>query len=363
MLGHELRNPLTPIVTALQLMDLQGGEAFRAERTMILRQVRHVVRLVDDLLDISRITRGEVSLKAERVEVAHVIASAIETTRSLFEQRTQTLTVSTPAAGLPVVVDPARLSQAVVNLLVNASKYTEAGGAISVIAGREGQDACIRVRDTGIGIEPEALPNVFHPFVQAKRSIDRSQGGLGIGLAIVRNLIERSGGSVSAHSAGIGSGSEFVIRLPIASGTEASLAATAPLPVPVPRSSKSWRVLVVDDDKDIAGGLAAVLQLMGCVTHVAHDGPSAIAAAENFGADLALLDIGLPGMDGYELARLFRRADATSAMRLVALTGYGQKNDVQQSLDAGFNEHVVKPIEIDTLREVLTRVSTRVADD
>jgi signal transduction histidine kinase len=363
MVSHELRNPLTPILTALQLMDLQGGEAFRAERTMISRQVRHVLRLVDDLLDISRITRGEVSLKAERVEVSHVIASAIETASPLFEQRAQTLMVSVPAAGLPVVVDPGRLSQAVVNVLVNASKYTEPGGRIALVAAREGREACIRVRDEGIGIEPEALPKVFDLFVQTKRSIDRSQGGLGIGLAIVRNLVERSGGSVSAHSNGSGTGSEFVIRLPIASGNEASLASREPSLVTGPATMKPCRVLVVDDNKDIADGLAAVLRNLGCVTHVVHDGPSALAAAGSFDADLALLDIGLPGMDGYELARHLRRAHATAAIRLVALTGYGQDSDKQRSLEAGFNEHVVKPIEFDTLRDVLTRVSARIPGD
>jgi CheY-like chemotaxis protein len=356
MLGHELRNPLTPIVTALNLMDLRGGEAFRAERTIISRQVHHMLRLVDDLLDISRITRGEVLLQKQRIEVAQPIASAIETASPLFEQRSQNLTISVPANGLPVVVDPGRLSQAVANLLTNASKYTERGGSIAVTAGREERLVCIRVRDTGIGIEPEMLPKVFDLFVQAKRSIDRSQGGLGIGLTIVRNLVELNGGSVSAHSAGIGSGSEFVIRLPIELGAEPSLASSESSLVTEPASMNRLRVLVVDDNEDIASTLAAMLEALGCVTQVAHDGPSAIAAAASFDADLGLIDIGLPVMDGYAVARHFRRTRATSAMRLVAVTGYGQARDKSRSTEAGFDEHIVKPVELDVIRDILTRV-------
>jgi PAS domain S-box-containing protein len=362
MLGHELRNPLTPILTALHLMDLHGGEAFRAERTMMSHQLRHVLRLVDDLLDISRITRGEVLLNKERVEISQVVASAVETVRPMLEQRSHVLTVSVPTKGLLVVADPGRLTQAVVNLLVNASKYTEPGGSIAVVAAREDRTVCIRVRDTGIGIESEVLAKVFDLFVQAKRSIARSQGGLGIGLTVVRNLVELSGGSVSAHSAGVGCGSEFVIRLPIEAAAEASPVATELPLARGPANVKPCRVLVVDDNVDITCALAAILENLGCVTQVAHDGPSAIAAAASFGPDLALLDIGLPEMDGYELARRLRRGDATATIRLVALTGYGQASDKQRALEAGFHEHVVKPIELDTLRDVLTRVDARHAD-
>jgi CheY-like chemotaxis protein len=330
---------------------------------MISRQVRHVLRLVDDLLDISRITRGEVSLNKERVEVSHVVTSAIETASDLFEQRSQTLTVSVPVSGLPIFVDPGRLAQAVVNLLVNASKYTAPGGRIALAAAREGPDACIRIRDEGVGIDPEILPKVFDLFVQSKRSIDRSQGGLGIGLTIVRNLVERNGGSVSAHSAGSGSGSEFVIRLPIASGTEVSRGSNEPPLVTRPAGMEPCRVLVVEDNMDVATALSGLLEVLGCITHVVHDGASALAAAASFKADLALLDIGLPEMDGYELARCLRRADATAGIRLVALTGYGQEGDKQRSIEAGFDEHFVKPIEFSTLRDVVTRVSARVPGD
>jgi signal transduction histidine kinase/CheY-like chemotaxis protein/GAF domain-containing protein len=356
MLGHELRNPLTPIVTALDLMNLQGGEAFREERTVISRQVRHMGRLVNDLLDISRITRGEVFLQKDRVEVAHVITNAIETARPLFEQRSQELTVAVPLDGLPVVADAGRLAQAIVNLLTNAAKYTEPGGSITIIATREDRQVCIRVRDTGIGIEREMLPKVFDLFVQATRSIDRSQGGLGLGLTIARNLIALNGGSVTAHSEGIAKGSEFVVRLPLASAVEPSLMASEPPSVADSQAGERLRVLVVDDNTDLALVLAKVLEILGCTTHVSHDGPSAIAAAASFDASLALVDIGLPVMDGYALARHFRQAGATATMRLVAVTGYGQPVDRQQSLAAGFDEHLVKPIEVDTLRDVLTRV-------
>jgi signal transduction histidine kinase/ActR/RegA family two-component response regulator/uncharacterized protein YigA (DUF484 family) len=355
MLGHELRNPLTPIVTALNLMDLAGDEAFRTERTIISRQVRHVVRLVDDLLDISRITRGAVSLQKARVEVAQAIASAIEAATPLFEQRAQYLSTSVPAQGLPVLVDPGRLGQAVANLLTNASKYTEPGGSISITAARDQQDVCIRVRDTGIGIEPDVLPKVFDLFSQAKSSLDRSEGGLGIGLAIVRSLVELNGGSVSAHSAGIGRGSEFVIRLPLDSSSDAALVNVESRPA-AKASVNQWRVLVVDDNRQIAHGLAAILDALGCVPRVAYDGPSAIGAVATFDADLALVDIGLPGLDGHALARHFRSTPATSAMRLVAVTGYGEASDKQRSLEAGFDEHIVKPIELDTLRGVLSRI-------
>jgi signal transduction histidine kinase/ActR/RegA family two-component response regulator/transcriptional regulator with GAF, ATPase, and Fis domain len=359
MLGHELRNPLTPIVTALDLMNLRGGEAFREERTIISHQVRHMGRLVDDLLDISRITRGAVLLQKERVEVADVIANAIEIASPLFERKSQKLTVSVPVCGLPVMVDPGRLAQAVANLLTNAAKYTEPGGSVTISVTRDDGQVCIRVTDTGIGIEPEDLPKVFDVFVQANRSIDRSQGGLGLGLTIVRKLVELNGGSVTAHSDGIGTGSEFVIRLPIESGPDHAQAAHARPLVVEPAGGYRHRVLVVDDNEEVAHVLAAVLETLGCVTHVCHDGPSAIAAAASFDAGLALLDIGLPVMDGYAVARHFRQAAVTAAMRLVAVTGYGQAGDNQRALAAGFDEHIVKPVEIDTLRGVLARVPRR----
>jgi signal transduction histidine kinase len=356
MLGHELRNPLTPIVTALDLMDLRGGEAFRGERTIISRQVRHMVRLVDDLLDIARVTRGKILLQKEPIEVAEAIASAIETTRPLFEQRAQQLTLSVPARGLRVVADRGRLSQAIANLLTNAAKYTEPRGRITVGAARQDGQVSIWVRDTGIGIDPEVLPTVFDLFVQSKRTLDRAQGGLGIGLTIARNLVELHDGAIAAHSDGIGQGSEFVIRLPALSGGEAGMDLDGDRPGE--GGAKPWRVLILDDNEEIADGLAALIEALGCITCVAYDGPSAIAAAERFVADLALIDIGLPVMDGYEVARQFRRAPATAHMRLVAVTGYGQSADERRSVEAGFDEHIVKPCGLDTLRDVLARIAS-----
>jgi signal transduction histidine kinase/ActR/RegA family two-component response regulator len=354
MLGHELRNPLTPILTALDLMELRGGEAFRRERSTITRQVRHVVRLVDDLLDVSRVTRGKIQLSRERVEVAQVVAAAVETASPLFEQQQQILKLEVPARGLPVLADIGRLSQAIANLLTNAAKYTEAGGTIVVSSAVENDQVCVRVRDSGIGIDPEILPTIFDLFVQAKKSIDRSQGGLGLGLTIVRSLVELHGGTVSGHSDGIGRGSEFVIRLPLGPAA-APLVVEEPFLVE-PTEGRRWRVLVVDDNTEIAEGLAATLAALGCETRVAFDGPSAITAADAFDPELALLDIGLPVMDGYELARRFRRAESTSAMRLVAVSGYGQKSDRQQSRKAGFDEHIVKPVGFDTIRDILARL-------
>jgi signal transduction histidine kinase/CheY-like chemotaxis protein/putative methionine-R-sulfoxide reductase with GAF domain len=357
MLGHELRNPLTPIVTALDLMNLRGGEAFRQERNLISQQVRHVVRLVDDLLDVSRVMRGKIQLQRELIEVAGPISTAVETASPLLEQRAQVLSLAVPAAGLPVHADRGRLSQAIANLLTNAAKYTEPRGAISLSAGLEDGRVCIRVSDTGIGIAPETLPTVFELFVQAAGSVARSQGGLGIGLTVVRNLIELHGGSVSAHSAGIGLGSEFVIRLPLAD--RAALGSSPAVEEPVLLSTphgRRRRVLLVDDNADIAQALAETVEALGCITRVAYDGPSAIAAAESFQPDLALLDIGLPVMDGYELARRLRRTVATSGVRLVAVTGYGQPSDRERSSEAGFDEHIVKPVGLDTLRDILARL-------
>jgi signal transduction histidine kinase/transcriptional regulator with GAF, ATPase, and Fis domain/ActR/RegA family two-component response regulator len=359
MLGHELRNPLAPIVTALDIMNLRGGEAFRAERTLVSRQVRHLVRLVDDLLDISRITRGKIQLSAEHIEVATVIAGAIEIATPLIEQRSHKLNVEVPPGGLPLLVDPGRLSQAVANLLTNAAKYTEPGGTITITAARDEREVCIRVKDTGIGIDAALLPKMFDLFMQAHTSIDRSQGGLGLGLTIARRLVELQGGSISGHSSGLGHGSEFVIRLPLHSGAEARPQEGEPSRAADPVSASRWRVLIVDDNTEIADILALSLGLLGCVTRVANDAPSAIAAAETFAADLAILDIGLPVMNGYELARQFRATKSTASMRLVALTGYGQEMDRQRSMEAGFDEHIVKPVDLATIRGILSRLSTR----
>jgi signal transduction histidine kinase/ActR/RegA family two-component response regulator len=356
MLSHELRNPLAPIVTALELMKLRGIDDFATERAIISRNVQHVVRLVDDLLDVARITRGKVVLRRELCEMSQVIAKAVEMIMPLVDERGQTLTMSAPVRGLPVLADQARLTQAIANLLSNANKYTEAKGQIAVVASAEDSDAVVRVSDSGIGIAPETLPKIFDLFVQEKRALDRSQGGLGIGLTVVRGLVRLHGGSVSAKSEGLGRGSEFTIRIPLAS--REALAAAAPVE---PSSSAALgpeagglRVLVVDDNADGADMVCESLRTLGYGVRVAYDAASALEVAVEFAPDLVLVDIGLPGMNGYELAGRLRKMDVPP-MRIVALTGYGQEEDFQRSREAGFDEHLVKPMHLDALRALLDR--------
>lgn len=354
MLGHELRNPLSPILTALQLMKLRGGDG--RERTVIERQVTHLTRLVDDLLDVSRIARGKVELKQEVVEMALVVANAIELASPLLEQRTQTLDVDVARRGLAVRGDPTRLSQVVANLLTNAAKYTPPGGHITVRAGNEDGDVVLRVRDTGIGIDHEVLPRVFDLFVQERQAIDRSQGGLGLGLTIVRSLVEQHRGSVSAHSDGPGRGSEFVVRLPEVSSAPDADAGPHRSPgttVPAASAGIGRRILVVDDNEDAADMLSDALKMKGHVTTVAHDAPDALKVAAAFMPEVAFLDIGLPVMDGYELAVRLREIPGLSGLRLIAVTGYGQESDRRKSEVAGFHHHLVKPVDLDAVDTVL----------
>jgi signal transduction histidine kinase len=352
MLGHELRNPLAPILTALQLMRLRGNSGAEKERSVIERQVNHVVRLVDDLLDVSRITRGKVELKRQPIEMAEVVAKAIEMASPLLEERQHRLTVTVPQSGLLVDADPARLAQVVSNLLTNAAKYTEPGGAIVVHGRQASGDVVLTVRDSGMGISAEMLPRIFELFTQEKQALDRSQGGLGLGLAIVRTLVQLHGGSIAAQSDGRGHGSEFTLRLP-RSQRAADAVATPAAELVVPERHRGRRVLIVDDNADGAELLAMSLEQLGCVTRVAHDGPSALRAAEEFDADVALLDIGLPVMDGYELARRLRELPSFARTRLVAVTGYGQDADRRRSRDAGFDAHLVKPVQLDDIETVV----------
>jgi len=366
ILGHELRNPLAPIVTALQLMRMRGPDAFQREREVIDRQVRHMVGLVDDLLDVSRVTRGKVELKRQRGEIAPLIAKAAEMASPLLEQRAHELVLHVPASGLAVDVDPGRIAQALGNLLTNAAKYTEPRGRIVVTAGRERDEVVIRVQDSGIGISPEVLPHVFELFVQEGRSLARSQGGLGIGLNIVRSLVELHGGSVTAHSEGLGKGSEFVVRLPalpLASCAAAADEGPAPAaydasaPPPSQDAARAAvRVLLVDDNADAAEVLAEALRSFGYTPSVAHDGPTALQAAARIDPTVAIVDIGLPVMDGYELARHLRHQHPQ--VRLVALTGYGQPTDRALAREAGFDEHLVKPVELARLGQALDALTS-----
>ncbi len=355
MLGHELRNPLSPILTALQLMKLQGPQGAERARDVIERQVTHLTRLVDDLLDVSRIARGKVELKREVIELAEVVAKAIEMASPLLEQRNHSLTVDVPRHGLSVNADPTRLGQVVSNLLTNAAKYTPAAGRITVRARAEGGEVVLSVQDTGIGIAPDVLPRIFEMFVQDNQASDRALGGLGLGLTIVRNLIERHGGSVSVRSEGPGKGSEFVVRLPRVERPELAAEGRAPATsngklIPSGRA----RVLVVDDNADGAEMLAEILTEKGYDTRVAHDAPTALRVAAEFAPNVAFLDIGLPVMDGYELASHLRGLPGLQDVRLIALTGYGQESDRQRSREAGFHEHLVKPVDLDSLEAAVT---------
>jgi PAS domain S-box-containing protein len=365
MLGHELRNPLSPILTALQLMRLRGSDGSERERTVIERQVKHLTRLVDDLLDVSRIARGKVELKEELVELAEVVAKAVEMTSPLLEQRTHTFDLDVPRNGLPLRGDPVRLSQVVSNLLTNAAKYTPSGGHITVRGTEEQGHVVLRVRDRGIGIAPDMLPHIFDLFVQERQALDRSQGGLGLGLPIVRNLVEHHGGTVSAYSEGRGTGSEFVVRLPKAPVAEASddpRVVNAQTAVPVTTPAHAPRVLVVDDNIDAAEMLAAALTARGYQTRVAHDGPAALLAAEKFRPVIAFLDLGLPVMDGYELAARLREIPVLRSLRLIALTGYGQESDRRKTRRAGFHHHLVKPVDLGAIEEVLTGITIKDTD-
>ena len=360
MLGHELRNPLSPILTALQLMKLRGADGSERERTVIERQVTHLTRLVDDLLDVSRIARGKVELKDELVEMAEVVANAIEMTSPLLEERTHVLTVDMPRHGLLVRGDATRLGQVVSNLLTNAAKYTPAGGRVTVSARDEDGEVVLRVRDTGMGIDRDVLPRVFDLFVQGRQGIDRSEGGLGLGLTIVRSLVERHGGRVEAVSGGRGTGSEFVVRLPRATLLDVERERRRLLPAPPAQAGvtarASTRVLIVDDNIDGAEMLGVALGAQGYDVRVAHDAPSALQLAAAFRPDVAFLDIGLPVMDGYELAIRLRELPGLAGVRLVALTGYGQQSDRRRTRETGFHHHLVKPVDINEVAAVVESV-------
>jgi signal transduction histidine kinase/DNA-binding response OmpR family regulator len=344
MLAHELRNPLAPIRNATQILRLRLPDEpdLLAVRDIIDRQVEHLVRLVDDLLDISRITRGKIRLLLEPVDIASIVARALETSRPVIDERHHGLTVSLPQEPLRVHADLVRLAQVLSNLLNNAAKYTEDGGTITLTVREEDGEAVVRVRDTGMGIPAETLPHVFDLFVQAERSLDRSQGGLGVGLTLVRGLVEMHGGRVEAASDGPGRGSEFTVRLPaldMARIARPSANGNSQFPVGGARR----RVLLVDDNADGAESLAMLLRISGHEVHVSHDGPAALAVTESFRPDVVFLDIGLPGMDGYEVARRLRELPGINKLILVALTGYGREEDQRRAHEAGFDYHLVKP--------------------
>ena len=351
MLGHELRNPLAPIVTALKLMKLRDTDTVH-EQEVIQRQVDHLVRLVDDLLDVSRIASGKVELRKETVPLAEVLNKAIEMASPLLEQKQHRLLVDVPEVRWHG--DPARLAQVVSNLLSNAARYTPAGGHVTLAARIKGDTVQLQVTDDGNGIAPALLPHIFDLFVQGNRQLNRAKGGLGIGLALVRNLVQMHGGAVSAYSAGEGRGSTFTITLPdsVVAQEEEALQHSAAAPPLEPGAGT--RVLVVDDNQDAADSLGELLGALGYRAAVAYDPAHAIALAADSMPQVAILDIGLPGMDGFELAAHLRKLDGGAALKLVALSGYGQENDKTRSRQAGFASHLVKPINIADLQDSLS---------
>ncbi len=352
-LAHELRNPLAPLRNSVNILQLSASDDPTVARLCetMERQVAHLVRLVDDLMEVSRITRGKIELRKEPVELAAVLRHAMETSRPLIDAGRIQLAISLPQERIVVNGDPVRLGQVFANLLNNAAKYTNEGGQIWLTARQENKEAVISVRDTGIGIPADVLPKVFEMFMQVDRATNRSQGGLGIGLTLVRSLVELHEGAIVVHSEGPGAGAEFIVRLPVAAeqGETGSVAAVAEQR----RSVPSRRILVVDDNVDSAATLGMLLKYLGAEVHVVHDGASALSAVERYRPDIVLLDIGMPEMDGYEVARRIRKHQEFQHITLIALTGWGQEDDRRRTREIGFDHHLVKPADIAALQELL----------
>jgi len=361
MLSHELRNPLAPILNAVQLLQLQKAESSTQQkaRAIIERQVGQLTHLVDDLMEVSRAITGRIELRREEVALCGIVERAVETARPVIDQRRHELTVSLPGSAIWLYADSARLEQVVTNLLTNAAKYTSDGGHIWISAQQEGDTAVLRVRDSGSGITPAFLPHVFELFTQAERSCDRSQGGLGIGLALVKRLVEMHGGTIGVTST-LGQGSEFFVGLPLQVPVAPPLS-TAPAPAEPSDSTTRplLRVMIVDDNLDAAAALEMLVRESRHRIWVAHNGPDAVATALKHQPDVMLLDIGLPGFDGYEVARRIRAEPLLHEMVLVAMTGYGHEADRQRSQQAGFNHHLTKPADFNKVRQILASVLER----
>ncbi len=353
MLAHELRNPLAAVNNAVTVLKHSPDDESRNwAGDVVERQVQQLVHLIDDLLDVSRITSGKIRLRKEFVDAGSVLDQALESARPLIDARRQTLTVSVDRGRLPLHVDATRVGQIAVNLLTNAAKYTDSGGHIQLSARREGDQVVISVRDDGMGIPPEKLPEMFRLFAQGDRSLARSEGGLGIGLTIVKKLAEMHGGRVEARSEGPGKGSEFIVELPLAPAQGEVAAEARPGPR---RPGKAARILIVDDNVDTALGMARLLKNLGHEVHAAHDGPSAIELARGFRPEFVLLDIGLPGMDGHRVASALREQDIHKQTVIIAVTGYGQEEDRRRSHAAGCDYHLVKPVDFDQLIRLIAR--------
>jgi len=359
MLSHELRNPLAPILNAVELLeqlpssDEDPGAPFRQ---VIARQAKHMKRLLDDLLDVSRVSQGKIQLQKQRIDLTLLLRQAMEMGHPMMIQKRHQLSIALAPEPMELEADPTRLLQVFDNLLNNAAKYTDPGGHIAIVTAVQGGEAVVTIRDDGIGMTPELLTRAFDLFVQGMRSLDRTQGGLGIGLTLVQTLVKMHGGSVQAFSDGPGRGSEVVVRLPLAPPSERQAARPAPSLREGP--AVPLRVLVVDDNVDAAQMLGQLLRLAGHEVSLAHDGPAALAAAAAAPLDLVLLDIGLPGMDGYAVAARLRAA-GHAGPALVAITGYGREDDIRRSRDAGFDHHLVKPIDVAQLRRIVLEVIGR----
>jgi PAS domain S-box-containing protein len=355
-LAHELRNPLAPICNAVETLGLASGNAAIAEdaRRIMDRQLRQMVRLIDDLLDVARITSGKLQICRARIEFASVVQSAVEAARPLIDAQNHELTVTLPSGPVPLDADAVRLAQVFSNLINNAAKYTPKGGHVWLTAERQAGRLAVSVRDTGVGIAAEHLSHIFEMFSQVTPVLERSHGGLGIGLAIIRGLVELHGGRVEARSAGLGRGSEFIVELPVID---------APMQQPLPRDddqalcgARKCRVLAADDLRDSVDSLAVMLRLMGHDLRTAYDGLEAVQAAATFRPDVMLLDVGMPKMNGYEAARYIRAQPWGKEIMLVALTGWGQDDDKQRAAEAGFDHHLTKPLSLDALRKLFRTV-------
>ena len=355
MLSHELRNPLCAILNALHVLRLDdtGNPIQQKAKRVIERQVGQLAHLVDDLLEVSRVITGGIQLHQERLEMRGIVDRASESVRPLVDRRRHQLSVTVSAEPIWLQGDPTRLEQVLVNLLNNSAKYTDEGGHIFVTAQQDGNEVVLRVRDTGVGIAPELLPRIFDLFTQADRTLDRSQGGLGIGLSLVKKLVELHGGTVTAHSAGLGQGSEFIVRIPALFPVSESI---APIKI-AQHHGQASRVLVVDDNRDAADMLAVMLQMFGHDVQAVYSGHSALETAVESRPDFVLLDIGLPDIDGYEVARRLREQPQTKDVMLIAVTGYGQDSDRQRSQEAGFDHHLVKPVEAQKVEDLLATLA------
>jgi signal transduction histidine kinase len=352
-LAHELRNPLAPIRTGLDIMRLNASDPVACDRARAImeRQLKQMVRLVDDLLDVSRINTGKLTIRREQLRLQDVVNDALELSRPFIAAQGHTLEVQLPPQPVFLVGDAARLAQVLSNLLHNAAKYTARGGTIALEAETGGGQLQLRVRDNGIGIPSVLLDDIFEMFIQADTSLERSSAGLGVGLSLARKLVELHGGSIRAESAGQGRGSTFTVTLPILAASSAAAAEQAPVQV----AHRLYRILLADDNVDFVNGIGALLRSMGHQVHIAYDGQQALAAAEAFAPEFAFLDIGLPKLNGYDLARALQSLPALRHTVLVAVTGWGQQKDRQRAFEAGFHHHLVKPVSIDQLQEILAQ--------